>query len=247
MKIASTTPGTIGEPSKRVSLGMKWMSNHIAPSYPCNGTILSYLRNRAGLTQEALARRSGYSRRLISKAEANGTISSATIQDLATALSSPENPVYPEDLIADPRAMSMEFVLGMYRYGRDIVRICRRFLATNVVFRIAGDPSVLPFAGSHVGQPAVEAALSRFFSVFEPPSNHDPAPHYTFVHKGNDVIVWGQTWMHPHGRPLTRPIALSLWLTFERGKIVSCDHRFDTSEAARVVQEAQRHLSVRLS
>ena len=78
MKVAQRTPQDIGASSVQVSLGMKWMSDQIAPSYQCNGSILSYLRNKAGLTQEALARRSGYSRRLISKAEASGTISSRT-------------------------------------------------------------------------------------------------------------------------------------------------------------------------
>lgn len=240
MKIAQRTPQNVGARSVQVSLGMTWMSNQIAPSYPCNGSILSYLRNKAGLTQEALARRSGYSRRLISKAEGSGKISSVTIKDLATALSSPGDPVYPEDLIADPRAMSMEFVLGMYRHGRDIVRICRRLFAPNIVYKIAGDPSVLPFAGTHLGPAAVESALTCFFSMFEPPLNHDPTGSYDFVPHGNDVIVWGQTWMHPCGRPLKRPIAISIRLKYERGKIVSCDHRLDTSEVSRVLLEAQQ-------
>ena len=239
MTIAQRTPAVLGK-RVRTNLNMKWMTDQVESSYQCNGSILSYLRNKAGLTQEALAKRSGYSRRLISKAEASQTISSATIQDLAMALSSQGHPVYPEDLIADPLAMTREFVLGMYRHGPDIVRICRRFLAANVVFNISGDPSVLPFAGFHRGREAAEDALLRFFSVFEPPPHHDPEPHYRFVHHGNNVIVGGKTWMQPHGQRLERAIALSIWMAYERGKIVTCDYLLDTGEASRVLLESKK-------
>ena len=71
-------------------------------SIPCNGAVVRRLRKRLGLTQAQLAQRSGFSERLIRKAEASTPISLKTVRSLAVALSCDEKNVDPNVLICSP-------------------------------------------------------------------------------------------------------------------------------------------------
>lgn len=71
-------------------------------SIPCNGAVVRRLRKRLGLTQAQLASRSGFSERLIRKAEASTPISLKTVRSLAIALSCEEKKINPSVLICSP-------------------------------------------------------------------------------------------------------------------------------------------------
>jgi len=71
-------------------------------SIPCNGAVVRRLRKRLGLTQAQLAQRSGFSERLIRKAEASTPISLKTVRSLAIALSCEDKKVDPNVLICSP-------------------------------------------------------------------------------------------------------------------------------------------------
>ncbi len=206
-------------------------------SYPCNVDLLVSLRERKGWTQQKLAAISGYSERLINKAESGRSISSAAIEILAETLSTEEDPIYFEDLISDPIALAKEFMAGIYVHQKNVVTAIRHFLDEDIVFRLAGDPATIPFAGEHRGFAAVERAFEIFFSIMEAPPNYDYKAGISYLAQGKDVIVWGESWLHPIGVPMDKPMPISHRLTFHKGKLVLFENVFDTLHAAKVLGE----------
>lgn len=73
-----------------------------------NGPRLQALRQQAAMTQEQLARKTGYSDRLIRKAEASGPLRESTIARLAVALSTPERIVTIADLTFSQETLAIE-------------------------------------------------------------------------------------------------------------------------------------------
>ena len=69
-------------------------------SRPANGALIRALREKRGFTQIDLGRLSGYSERLIRKAESGGSIRLETFQNLAVALSNSSELISFSDLIA---------------------------------------------------------------------------------------------------------------------------------------------------
>lgn len=207
-------------------------------SYPCNTELFTFLRERKGWTQQDLAIASGYSERLINKAESGRRISTAAIEILAETLSLPEEPISLEDLISDPVALAKEYFDGLYIHQESIVSAIRHFLDEDVVFWIAGDPAIIPFAGEYRGIEEVERLFKIFFSIIQAPEQMEWEPKVTYLTQGRDVIVWGESWLHPIGAPMKKPMILTHRMTFHKGKLVRFEDIFDTLEGARLLQEA---------
>ncbi|MEW4486582.1 helix-turn-helix transcriptional regulator [Thalassoglobus sp. JC818] len=199
--------------------------------------MLKHFRERLGWTQAELAKKAGYSERLVSKAESGKAISKKTIEHLAEAVSTPTNVVFPEDLISDPVQIARKYIEGLYVHQADGFRHFRPYLDEDVEFYIAGDPQTVPFAGRYKGLEQIQALFKQFFSFIESPPNHDYEPHYKFIGQGNEVIVWGQSWLHPIGRPLTEPMELTQLMKFRRGKLYHFEDRYDTSLAEKLLND----------
>jgi transcriptional regulator with XRE-family HTH domain len=218
---------------------MGWASTGLRRSYECNREILINLRERRGWTQQELATRAGYSERLISKAEAGQPISALAVEDLAEALSLPEDPVYPEDLVSDLVQLTKEFIAATYNHSqRNLADAVQHFLDDEIEYHFAGDPSVIPFAGKHRGIAAFERVVEIFYSVLEAPPNHDPRPWHEYLRQGNDVVIFGQSWIHPIGEPFGTPIRFVERFRYRRGKLILIENLFDTFEGADVLQNA---------
>ena len=93
-----------------------------------NGRELRNCRLVRGWTQLQLAKSAGYTERLIRKAEKGGTLDIATIQNLAEALSSPDNVVLPESLTLDIAAIARKWVEGFENLERQMVKEIEQFL-----------------------------------------------------------------------------------------------------------------------
>ncbi|MBA2114942.1 hypothetical protein HOV93_21140 [Planctomycetes bacterium FF15] len=200
---------------------------------------MRHLRLQNGWTQADLAKRAGYSERLISKAEAGVPIAMDTIVDLADAFSEiNEVRVYWEDLASDPIKLAHRYLEALHFYQKDVVDHLSDFMHEDVVFRIAGEPSKIPFAGEHVGIDAVRNSFNIFFSVLEVPENYDYSNDYQIIGQGPNAIIWGESWIHPIGKPLERPIRVSNLLMFRRGKLVFLDDCFDTAAGAACLNDA---------
>jgi transcriptional regulator with XRE-family HTH domain len=127
-----------------------------------NAAVLRTVRLQTGLSQAELARRSGYSTRLIRKAESGGTLNYETIADIAMALTDLGSTVQVEELIFDPLAIVKEFVEGYLKTGVDSLSPMRPFLADHIALYCSADPVRFPLAGtwSGVGQ------VLKFFTHF---------------------------------------------------------------------------------
>jgi hypothetical protein len=173
----------------------------------------------------------------VNKAEAGQAVSAAAIDDLAGALSSTEHPIFPEDLISDPVALAKKYIAAHYIHQKEIVPNIRHFLDEDVVHRMDGDPSVIPFAGTCRGIDELDRTFRTFFSIIEAPPNIDYEPCYQFIGQGNDVVVLGESWLQPIGRPMKAPMKLTHHIKFRRGKIVYIEVRYDTHLARQLLED----------
>lgn len=215
---------------------MCWTKRELKKSYQCNGKRIRDLRLAKNWTQRKLAKLSGYSERLIGKAESGGSLTVATIRDLATTLSQPDALIHPEDLMESYIGYVKTFVDAMYDDGPDMLQRVRHFIDDNAVLIIPGDPEI-PFAGNHVGLAGFERAIASFFSLMEaPPKKNDGTDRtYQFYQLENDVLVWGDSWIHPIGKPLDEPINVTMRFRFRLGKLSLLESRFDVDRTAAVL------------
>lgn len=200
---------------------MAWTRMELARSYPCNTKLLKFLRTQLEWSQKQLAQRVGYSERLICKAESGKNVSVEVIDELATALTSDSMKIYPEDLITCQLRLARAFTEAWYLMQLEMVDGIKGFVHPEATFDVLGDPKAIPFAGRHQGVAKFSKAVERFFGMFEVPIGHDYKPHYTYVARGLEVVVWGKSWIHPIGEPLNEPVPITQRFRFERGLIHS--------------------------
>ncbi len=197
--------------------------------------MLKFYRERRGWTQDDLASVSGYGDRVLSKAENGGSILATTIDDLAESLSIPEEPLYPEDLISDPLELAKEFHAALNIHQINIVEKVKHFVDDRFVFKMAGDPSVIPFAGEFHGLEGLQQFVDIFFSILEVPKDYDHEPYHQYIVEGNKVVAKVESWVHPIGQPMDKPMKGICHLLFERGKLILFDNMYDTDQGVKVV------------
>ena len=207
-------------------------------SLPCNGVLLRQLREQRGLTQAELAHRAGFSDRLIVKAESGKSLAADTLQVLAMTLTeSGSPPVTCDDLTTHPLAQARRYISAMYtcNSGAEFIQQIRDFLDRDVVFVISGNPTEIPFAGTWRGVDAIEKGFGCFFSLLESPPHHEFDEHYQYLVQGNDVVIWGKSYLHPRGEPLVQPMNVSNLLRFRAGKLYHLEDYYDTQLASRIL------------
>ena len=216
------------------------MTESLSPvgrSMPCNGKLISQLRKAIGWTQGDLARRAGFTERLIVKAEASQNIAASTLCIIAEALTEGGAAVVLQELSVDPAALAKEFFLSTYKHGPKTLDVNQHFISPDLVVHFAGDPTVFPFAGSHVGIHAARKAFELFYSVIQPPEDHSEIERIQIVSTGHGALVWGETWAHPIGMPMSEPMKFAIKLDFRNGLMTVFDDRFDTFEGAKYFAE----------
>lgn len=204
-------------------------------STACNAELLKHLRDKRGYTQAELAELAGCSERLIVKAESGRPVSQATVESLAAALSHEHTTVHPEDLTSEPLALAKKYMEAFHYQKANLVDAIRHFLEPEIIVRICGDPAVVPFAGEHHGIEAMDRAFKIFFSILEVPEDHDFSEHFRYIAQGTDVVIWGESYIHPLGQPLERPMTVSNLLRFRRGKLYYLEDNYDTHLASEVL------------
>lgn len=116
-----------------------------------NGEAVRRFRHQAGFSQEVLARRAGYSDKLIRKAEASGTLWHSTIRDLAGALTTADQTVTAYDLLFQAECVPSQLL----RWIGSTVAMNREQLGSLITVNsqmvVAGSRRTLPFAGSYRG------------------------------------------------------------------------------------------------
>ncbi len=118
------------------------------------------------MSQVELSRRSGYSERVIRKAEAGGTVQLETIQDLAAAMSVDGHSIAFQDLTIDLASIAKRFVESYDSLGCNMLQACRDIFADDFAFNCPADPSQVPFAGAWHGPSRFQEFLVQFFGTF---------------------------------------------------------------------------------
>src|SRR6476646_3797432 len=136
-------------------------------SMPCNGPLLRHFREKRGWTQDELATRAGYSKRVIAKAEAGGSLHQDTVDVLASALSTDGECVYPEDLLASPKALARRFVETYRRFEHELAIRYRDFLSDHLVCIVGSEDPSVPLAGTYQGPDGFDRYCRKFFEIFE--------------------------------------------------------------------------------
>jgi len=108
------------------------------------------------------------------------------------------------------------------------VSATRHFLDEKIVIVSVGDPEAIPFSGTYCGIDEMQQFMEIFYSILEAPPDHDYEPWYRYFFHGNDVMVLGESWLHPIGAPLDKPISLSIQFKFCKGKLILYRNVYDT-------------------
>lgn len=218
---------------------MPWKNKPKQRNCPCNGSLLKERRLLRGWTQEELADKSGFSVRLIAKAEAGGSVSTETIDSLAETLTTEKHPLFPEDLAANPKQLMLELLGNLDKHREEFVAKSRHLIADNVVFVMAGEETNLPFGGEYHGFEAWDKGVREFFNFLELETITIESIHA----EGNEVVACLRIvgWVRELGRPddiELRPALIINKARFERGKVVwflddfQADSAADSAEAA---------------
>ena len=125
-------------------------------------------RRRRGLTQTQLAVRAGFSERLIRKAEAGEAVRPHTLEVLAEALSTADEPVSVADLRGDPLAVVQAYYRIRRQYGYDFAVHCQHLFGEGYTVTVHGDRRVLPYAGTWEGVEGLHELYQQTKHYFRP-------------------------------------------------------------------------------
>lgn len=112
-----------------------------------NSQQISKLRKSCGLTQQDLAKECGYAVRTIGKAEQGESIKYSSLVAIATALQRYGSKTTALQLCSIPEEIACQFAEAYRLHEQGMVEKIQHLLDKNLQLFIAGDPSVIPFAG----------------------------------------------------------------------------------------------------
>lgn len=208
----------------------------------CNGKLISHLRKRIGWTQSELARRAGFTERLIVKAEASQSIAAATLEIISQTFTEAGLLVTSRDLASDPATLAKLFFFSICEHGPDSLERNSHFISEQLVVHFAGDPQVFPFAGTHFGIDAAKHAFAKFHELTQPHENCSEIEiiqFYTPERNEYGTLVWGETNTDVFGKPNASIMKFEIKMNFRDGLMNVFDYRFDTLTGSRLLENAK--------
>ena len=200
-------------------------------SFACNGRVVRKLREMKGLTQSGLARLSGYSVRLIGKAEAGKPISASTIEVLAEALSSKDRILSPNDLVIDLLSITRNYLRVLSRLNHLAIQDFQAYLSKNLVVRVLSDQSRFPFESRYSGIAGLTQYYQHLFSLCDGDSIDKSQTSYEVFESGPNVVVWKGPFSDFKLRHESdTSISITSRLRFAGGKLVAQEDRFVMSK-----------------
>lgn len=199
-----------------------------------NGRKLRSFRLVRGWTQLQLAKASGYSERLVRKAEKGGTLDLETIQNIAEALSTPEAPVSIESLTLDIVAIARKWVESWEQHEARMIPEIAGLMTESFEFVCPGVPGTAPFIGTFKGIEGFQQWLDLYFSVIR----REKSSEVEYLIGVNSVIA---RWMECGtflGVPAP-PIRINLYFQFVDGLIARIVDDYDTHTGAVIASVAQ--------
>jgi transcriptional regulator with XRE-family HTH domain len=208
-----------------------------------NGCALRVLRNERGWTQRELARRSGYTERLVRKAELGGSLDLQTVVDIADALSQELGKVALEDLEVSRDIVSLVqcFMNGFFHQGRDMIEDIETYLSPGFSLIIAGAPRSSVLSGEWKFPTGLQQFVDRFYGLFQRSSNECIDVAYT---TGDRIVSarYRESLMVDGFQ--INPFWVNLHFRFSGGLIESIDVDFD---AWSLIECAIRNRTIRSS
>ncbi len=194
----------------------------------CNGPMIARIRKTCGFTQEALAEAADLSVRVIRKAESGGEVRFSTLLVIATAMQRLGAIVQAGDLCTDPVEVVRTFVEAFRVHEHAMVSHIRHLLSEDLVTFVAGDPAIIPFAGTFHGPDGLTEFLNRLYSQSNCRNRIPSRPKYYVNFDGSDVIAHGTDNCSFDGRTGSNPSWLSLRFDISGGIIIRFEYYFDT-------------------
>ena len=146
---------------------------------------------------------------------------------LAQALSTVPHPVFPEDLIGSPEAQAKSFHYAVHHFQTEMFERVKHFIDDEVTFHVHGDISEVPFAGIYHGLEGFREVIEIFFRTMEIPEKEKSNATYQYFTDHDEVIILGETNIHPIGRPPKVPKPVSQLMRFRDRKLVHFEDRHD--------------------
>lgn len=194
-----------------------------------NGSRIAELRRSCELTQADLANETGYSVRLIGKAEQGKGVRYSSLIAIATALCRSGVSVAARDLCTAPEQIVRQFVEAYRVHEQGMVEKIHHLLSSDLETFIAGDPERIPFAGTYRGPAGLQDFWDQFFGLLERPDKE--VLELTYYTNGNEVVAYGTERARIKGHDADEPTWLSLKFRVEEGVIVRFEDYFDTATA----------------
>ena len=208
----------------------------------CNGDMITRFRKSCEMTQEALAEASALSVRVIRKAESSEVVRFSTLMDLAAALRKAGAKVQAGDLCTDPVEVVKAFVEAYRIHEHEMVSHIRHVLSEDLVTFVAGDPNIIPFAGTFHGPDGLSEFWNRFFTLVERYDKNALSLQY-FVN-GPEVVAYGTEKGRIKGHTNDEPSWLCLKFDVSGGIITRFEDYFDTQSAQNYLQQFRQKMEM---
>jgi transcriptional regulator with XRE-family HTH domain len=164
-------------------------------SYEINGDRLRKLREALGWSQITMAKKAGYSERLVRKAESGGSLRVQTIRHIAEAFSANYVPVKWTDLIKDSQNVSRRFIEAYDAFGPQSVECCKELFSPNFCLNVGSQCGKHP-VGEHLnGRWLGIAGLKDYFLKFFSSYSRQACTLEPTYYPGQDstVVVYTET------------------------------------------------------
>lgn len=229
--ISSHIPPNIRSPPE-------YMNNN-SRSIAVNGRELRSHRIARGWTQAEHAKAAGYTERLVSKAENGGSLEIATIQDLAEALSTPDQVVSFASLTLDIAAIARKWVETFARLETRMLCEMESLFTDDFEFVCPGDPQMAPFVGTWKGTNGLQRWLDLFFGFFEKTVNEEVE---YMVGDGTVIARWLATCTYQGVQ--CPPVRINMHFQFENGLIARIVDDYDTHTGSVEVSKAKARVNL---
>lgn len=211
---------------------------------PVNPTAIRELRRQLGWSQAELGKRAGYCERVIRKAEAGGSLSVSTIENLVQTFVANNLNVTTRELIYSEENLAQIFVKCYENYGVNMLKHCEQFLSNDFVLNIPASKNVMPYAGEHLGKDEFQSLLEKFFRYF---SRQAGSPSPTFLSSKGRAIACFEERLRFMDCVLP-PIWVNVHFYFKTGQIsrvdIQCDYVSATASAQKIYRSATQPVSV---
>ena len=191
-------------------------------------------------SQVELARRSGYSERVIRKAEAGGKLRAETILDLADTMSGNGRVISFAELTVDLESIARRFVESYDSLGCGMLTACFDIFADDFAFNYPADPNQFSFAGVWIGLTGFQDFLNQFFSTFTRKAG-SLKPIYMVCEDHVVARFEDQVYYQSHEMPA---YWVNLHFQFGDGKVIRIDDEFDSYNASQSLTQLQNRESL---